>query len=82
MTSDLVPRLAWGVGHRRKSRGGAVLIARGVFSSGKLNVVFKGSFLFHVFQVLLLNFITKLEKNQPDTIVSPPAGCSRGLAVV
>jgi hypothetical protein len=32
------------------------------------------------FQVLLLNFITKLEKNQLDTKCHPPAGFSRGLA--
>jgi hypothetical protein len=32
------------------------------------------------FQVLLLNFITKLEKNQLDTWCHPPAGFSRGLA--
>ena len=32
------------------------------------------------FQVLLLNFITKLEKNQLDTKCQPPAGVSRGLA--
>ena len=59
MTSDLVPRLAWGVGHRRKSRGSAVLIARGVFSSGKLNLVFSGSFLYHVFSSFVIKFYNK-----------------------
>ena len=33
-----------------------------------------------IFQVLLLNFKTKLEKNLLDTKCHPPAGFSRGLA--
>ena len=69
MTSDLPPRLAWGVGRLTKPQslaGGVHRVASEIKSGGN-NLRKNTDFLVIIFQVLLLNFITKLEKNQLDT---------------
>ena len=85
VTSDLAPRLAWGVGHRNvvQRRLRCVAFASGVHSSGKLSFLhcLDNNSLKPFFQVLLLNFITKLEKNQLDMMnVTPSAGYSWGAS--
>ena len=78
-TGDLVSRLAWGVGNRnaawRRVRGCSCQL--GAFN-WKLLVIYKimGSFSSFVIKY----FITKLEKKQPDTYVSPPGWLQPGAS--
>ena len=81
-TGDLIPRLAWGVGHRNASerRVRCCSCLWGAFKWKTLGYIHVIMGIFSSFVVKY--FITKLEINQTDTMCHSPAGWSRGLADV
>ena len=71
VTSDLVPRLAWGVGHRNAAQRRLPVL---VHSSGKLPlyIVSMIILLSHFFKFCYKYLITKLEKKQLDMMNVTP----------